>query len=139
MSCRIDKYAWSVRLAKTRSKAAEAVSKGKIRLNGEHVKPARDVKLGDEVQIIIHTATFNYKVIQLLERRVGAKQVPDYLLDITEEEEFGENKKVGFLQSQDTKTQSLRKQLKNDEIIAMHTHINQQKLGQSTATLKTLQ
>ena len=87
MSCRIDKYAWSVRLAKTRSKAAEAVSKGKIRLNGEHVKPARDVKLGDEVQIIIHTATFNYKVIQLLERRVGAKQVPDYLLDITEEEE----------------------------------------------------
>jgi ribosome-associated heat shock protein Hsp15 len=87
MSCRVDKFAWSVRLAKTRSQSAEAISKGKIRLNDQHVKPARDVKLGDTIQVIKHTATFSYKVIQLLDRRVGAKLVPDYIIDITPDEE----------------------------------------------------
>lgn len=87
MGCRVDKYAWSVRLSKTRSQATEAISKGKIRLNNQHVKPARDVKLGDTIQVIRHTATFSYKVIQLLNKRVGAKLVPDYLIDITPDEE----------------------------------------------------
>ncbi|MFT5778325.1 MAG: ribosome-associated heat shock protein Hsp15 [Crocinitomicaceae bacterium] len=87
MGYRIDKFAWSVRLAKTRSQSSDAVSKGKIRLNGQHVKPARDVKLGDEVQVIRHTATFTFRVIQLLERRVGAKLAPEYVVDITPDEE----------------------------------------------------
>ena len=87
MSCRVDKFAWSVRLAKTRSQSADAVTKGKIRLNNQHVKPARDVKLGDTIQVIRHTATFTFKVIQLLNRRVGAKLVPDYIIDITPDEE----------------------------------------------------
>ncbi|MDG1331302.1 MAG: S4 domain-containing protein [Crocinitomicaceae bacterium] len=87
MNCRVDKFAWSVRLAKTRSQSAEAVSKGKIRLNNQHVKPARDVKMGDTIQVIRHTATFSFKVIQLLNRRVGAKLVPDYIIDITTDEE----------------------------------------------------
>ena len=88
MSTRLDKYVWSVRLAKTRSQAADAISKGKVKLNGENVKPAKDVKIGDEINIIKHTATFTYKVLNILDRRVGAKLVPDYLLDITPEEEI---------------------------------------------------
>lgn len=87
MGCRVDKFAWSVRLAKTRSQSADAISKGKIRLNNQHVKPARDVKLGDTIQVIRHTATFSFRVIQLLERRVGAKLVLDYVIDITTDEE----------------------------------------------------
>ncbi len=87
MSCRLDKYAWSVRLAKTRSQAAEAITKGKIRLNGEQIKPARTVKLGDEIQVMKHTATFTYRIIELIDRRVGAKLVPDYIVDLTPEEE----------------------------------------------------
>lgn len=87
MSCRIDKFAWSVRLAKTRSISAEAISKGKIRLNGENVKPAKEVKLGDEVQIIKHTAVFSFRIIQLLNKRVGAKLVHEYIVDVTPEEE----------------------------------------------------
>ena len=81
MSTRLDKYVWSVRLSKTRSKAAEAISKGRVRLNGEHVKPAKDVKVGDEINITKHTAVFTFKVLQLLDRRIGAKLVPEYLLD----------------------------------------------------------
>lgn len=87
MSCRLDKFAWSVRLAKTRSQAAEMISKGKIRLNGESVKPAKDVKLGDEINVHKHTAVFTFRVIQILERRVGAKLVQDYIIDLTPEEE----------------------------------------------------
>ena len=84
MSCRVDKFVWSVRLAKTRSQASEAISKGKIKLNNENVKPAKEVKVGDTIQIVKHTSTFSYKVLNLLDRRVGAKLVPDYLLDITD-------------------------------------------------------
>ncbi len=87
MNCRVDKFAWSVRLAKTRSQSAEAVTKGKIRLNGVHVKPSRVVKVGDTVHVIRHTSTFSYKVIQLLQKRVGAKLVADYVIDITPDEE----------------------------------------------------
>lgn len=87
MSCRLDKFAWSVRLAKTRSQAAEAISKGRIRLNSETTKPAKEVKLGDEVSLHRHTAVFTFKVLQLLEKRVGAKLVTEYVLDITPDEE----------------------------------------------------
>ena len=87
MSCRVDKFVWCVRLAKTRSKATEAVNKGKVKLNGTQVKPAKEVKLGDEVQIIKHTAVYTFRIIQLLNNRVGAKLVADYIVDITPEEE----------------------------------------------------
>lgn len=83
MSCRLDKFVWAVRLAKTRSQAADAISKNKVKLNGETAKPSKEVKLGDEVQIIRHTAVFSFKVIQLLQKRVGAKLVADYIIDIT--------------------------------------------------------
>ena len=86
-SCRLDKFVWSVRLAKTRSQSADAISNGKVRLNDDHAKPAKEVKLGDEIQIIRNSAKFTFKVIQLLHNRVGAKLVQDYIIDITPEEE----------------------------------------------------
>ncbi len=75
-------------MAKTRSQAADAISKGRVKLNGENIKPAKYVKVGDEINIYKHTSVFTFKVLQLLDRRVGAKLVPDYLLDITPEEEI---------------------------------------------------
>ena len=87
MSMRIDKFVWCVRLSKTRSKASDRVKKGKVRLNGEQVKPSKDVKAGDIVQIVRHNALFSYKIKALLKNRVGAKLVEDYVTDITPEEE----------------------------------------------------
>jgi ribosome-associated heat shock protein Hsp15 len=87
MSCRLDKYVWSVRLAKTRSKSAEAISNGKVRLNNDIVKPAKEVKLGDEIQLIKHSAKFTFRVVQLLNKRIGAKLVQDYIIDVTPDEE----------------------------------------------------
>lgn len=100
MSYRLDKYVWCVRLAKTRSQATDAISKGKVRLNNKPAKPAKEVQLGDEIQIVKHTATYTFRVIKLLERRVGAKLVADHIVDITPQDElekyklYLENQKV---------------------------------------------
>lgn len=99
MSCRLDKFAWSVRLAKTRSQSATAVTKGKIRLNNDSVKPSKEVKPGDTVQLIKHTSTFSYKVIQLLDKRVGAKLVSEYIIDITPPEEVEKLRLYSLAQS----------------------------------------
>jgi ribosome-associated heat shock protein Hsp15 len=84
MSLRIDKYVWFVRLAKTRTLATELVQKNKIKLNNNPVKPSKEVKIGDTISIIKNNATFSYKIKDLLDRRVGAKLVADYLIDITD-------------------------------------------------------
>ena len=50
-SFRIDKWLWAARFFKTRSMATDAVDGGKVRLNGERIKPARGVKVGDLLEI----------------------------------------------------------------------------------------
>lgn len=51
ITVRIDKWLWAARFFKTRSLATDAVDGGKVRLNGERVKPARSVKPGDTLAI----------------------------------------------------------------------------------------
>lgn len=51
-------------------------------------KPARDVKIGDVIQVIKNTAVFEYKIKELIDRRVGAKLVSEYLIDVTKPEEI---------------------------------------------------
>ncbi len=87
MSCRYDKFVWSVRLSKTRSLATEAISKGKIRVNNTSIKPSKEVKIGDVIQISRHNAVFSYKVLEILDKRVGAKLVDQYIIDMTSDEE----------------------------------------------------
>lgn len=99
MSCRLDKFVWSVRLAKTRSKATDEISKGKVRLNGANVKPSREVKVGDEVQLVKHNALFSFKVIALLDKRVGPKLVELYVLDTTSDEEREKYRQYQLAQS----------------------------------------
>jgi ribosome-associated heat shock protein Hsp15 len=49
---RIDKWLWAARFFKTRSLAAAAVDGGRVKWNGQHVKPARELKPGDELDIV---------------------------------------------------------------------------------------
>jgi ribosome-associated heat shock protein Hsp15 len=87
MSLRWDKYIWSVRLAKTRSQASEALSKGRIKINDKETKPSREPHVGDLIRVQKNSAIFTYKVIQLLEKRIGPKLVAEYIIDLTPPEE----------------------------------------------------
>ena len=97
---RIDKYLWAVRLFKTRSLAANMVKNGKVMIDDEPIKPSRDVKIGDKISIKKNTALFSYEVIDLLEKRVGAKLVEDYIRDITPQEEIDKYKEYQLAQKQ---------------------------------------
>ena len=81
---RIDKWLWAARFFKTRSLAAQAVSGGKVQLNGLRVKPARTVKAGDELEI--HKSGFecHVRIVCLSDRR-GQAQVAQTLYQESEQ------------------------------------------------------
>lgn len=80
---RIDKWLWAVRLFKTRSIAIEACKKGRISIHGTNVKPSRMIKIGDIIEIRRAPITYSFEVLDLTERRMGAKLVPQYMKDVT--------------------------------------------------------
>ncbi len=85
---RIDKWLWSVRLFKTRTLAIEACKKGRIMIKGIPIKPSRMVKRNEVIQIRKSPITYSFQVVDLIERRVGAKLVPNYMKDVTPESEY---------------------------------------------------
>ena len=58
---RLDKYLWSIRLFKTRTEAAEACDKGKVKFNGIAAKAARNVSVGDEYEVKTEAKTLAHK------------------------------------------------------------------------------
>ena len=85
---RLDKYLWAVRIFKTRTIAAEACKKGRISINGALAKAARMVKPGDVIQVRKPPVTYSFKVLQTIEKRVGAKLVPEMMENITAPEQY---------------------------------------------------
>ena len=71
---RIDKWLWAARFFKTRSMAAQAVSGGKVHLNGGRIKPARIVQTGDELRIRRGEIEFVVIVHGLSDKRRPAKE-----------------------------------------------------------------
>lgn len=59
---RLDKWLWAARFFKTRSLATQAIDNGRVKLNGERVKPARDVKPGDRLELRIGEADWTLTV-----------------------------------------------------------------------------
>lgn len=84
---RIDKYLWSIRLFKTRSLAAEACEKGKVKLNGDSVKASKQVNAGDEYEVKTEAKKWIIKVIGLLANRVQYAEAIKYYIDLTPEED----------------------------------------------------
>jgi ribosome-associated heat shock protein Hsp15 len=85
---RIDKYLWSIRVFKTRSEATDACKGGKIRVNGADIKPSKAVKAGDVIVARKGAVAYTYKVLELIDKRQGAKLVPRYAENQTPEEEL---------------------------------------------------
>ncbi|MDT0389626.1 RNA-binding S4 domain-containing protein [Streptomyces dubilierae] len=69
---RVDSWIWSVRLVKTRSLGASACRGGHVRVNGERVKPAHAVRVGDEVRLRHEGRERVVVVTRLIRKRVGA-------------------------------------------------------------------
>ena len=85
---RIDKYLWSIRVYKTRTDATDACKGGKVRVNGADIKPSKAVKVGDTIVARKGPVTYTYKVVQLVDKRQGAKRVPEYAENLTPAEEI---------------------------------------------------
>jgi ribosome-associated heat shock protein Hsp15 len=83
---RIDKWLWVARFFKTRSLASMAIASHKIRCNGDHVKPARDLKVGDELEITIGQTVFAFIVQGMAEQRRPAHEARLLYQEIPESE-----------------------------------------------------
>lgn len=99
LNIRIDKFLWAVRIYKTRSLSSEKCRKSQVLINGVEVKPSRIVKEGDIIEIKVSPIVRKYQVFKLLENRVGAKLVSEYIIELTPETELKKlsKKKINFV------------------------------------------
>ena len=81
---RIDKWLWAARFFKTRSAAQQAIEGGKVRLNDERTKPAKDLKPGNRLVITINGYEWSVQVVQLSDKR-GPATVARTLYEESEE------------------------------------------------------
>ncbi len=85
---RLDKYLWAIRLFKTRSQAAEACEKGKVKYNGLSAKPAKAVAVNDEYEVKTEAKKWLIRVTGLLYNRVQYSEAINFYMDITPAEEI---------------------------------------------------
>ena len=88
VEARLDKWLWASRIYKTRTMAADACKNGRIAINGQQAKPSRLVKAGDEVSVKKSPVTYKFRVLQPIEKRVGAKLIPEILENITPPDQY---------------------------------------------------
>lgn len=88
MSMRVDKYLWCVRVFKTRSLSKDAIVSGRVEIGGEVVKPSREVREGDEIQVRKKAILYTYEVQGIPKSRVGPALVEQFVEDITSQEEL---------------------------------------------------
>jgi ribosome-associated heat shock protein Hsp15 len=80
-SARVDQWLWAVRLAPTRSAAADACRGGHVRVNGCTAKPATSVKVGDRVEVQVGRRLRVVEVTKTITKRVGAPLAAECLVD----------------------------------------------------------
>lgn len=85
---RVDKYLWCTRYYKTRNIATEACKKGRISVNGQVVKPSREVFPSDKISLRRDQINYKLTVLDIPQSRVGAKLVDIYRKDETPPEAF---------------------------------------------------
>lgn len=85
---RIDKWLWAVRIFKTRTIASDAIKMGRVTIGGQKVKPSRNVKVGEVIDVKKPPITYSFKVLALAENRMGAKLVPGFMENVTRKEQL---------------------------------------------------
>ena len=100
---RIDKWLWAVRVFKTRTIASEACKKGRVLIDNHSVKPSRMIRIGEVVQVKKPPVTYSFKVLDIAQKRMGAKLVAGFMENVTPPEEYEVlemNKLSGFIDRQ---------------------------------------
>lgn len=100
---RVDKWLWAVRVFKTRTVASDACKKGRVMIDRVAVKPSRNVRVGEIVEVRKPPITFSFKVLELADKRMGAKMVPRYMENVTPSDQYELlelNKISGFVDRQ---------------------------------------
>nr|WP_320118325.1 RNA-binding S4 domain-containing protein [uncultured Marinifilum sp.] len=85
---RVDKWMWAVRIFKTRSLAAEACKKGKVSMNGVTIKPSREIRIDDKIDIRFPPIIRSYRVKAISGKRMSAKLTVDFMEDITAQDQL---------------------------------------------------
>ncbi len=93
---RVDKYLWCTRYFKTRSIATRACKKGAVKVNGETVKPSREVFPGDQIILRKDQVNYSLEVLDHPSNRVGAKLVNLYRVDTTPSEAFEQQELLSY-------------------------------------------
>lgn len=89
---RIDKWLWSVRIFKSRTVATDACKGGKVKINGESIKPSYQLQEGEVVQVRKNGFDFQFKAVKLIQKRVGAPIAVTCYEDLTPQEELDKYK-----------------------------------------------
>lgn len=89
---RIDKWLWAVRIYKTRTLATDACKEGKIKAGAATAKPSHLVSVGDRLSVKKNGFNLEFKVLNLIEKRVGAPIAVTCYEDLTPEEEINKYK-----------------------------------------------
>lgn len=85
---RIDKWLWAVRIFKTRTVASEACKKGRIIIGNVAVKPSRNIRVGEVIEVRKPPVTFSFKVLELADKRMGAAKTPQFMENVTPPEQY---------------------------------------------------
>lgn len=85
---RIDKWLWMVRLFKTRSMATDACNAGKVKMDGNNLKPSKNIKENEVYVVRIGQLEKTVQVLGSPKSRVGAPLVPQFYTDLTPPEEY---------------------------------------------------
>ena len=87
-TARIDKWLWAVRIYKTRTMATDACAGGKVKMNNKTVKASRMVRPGNLIQVRKEVVRYEYIVLKIAEKRMGAKIVQNFVEDVTKAKEL---------------------------------------------------
>ena len=85
---RMDKFLWSIRIFKTRSDAADACKRGRVKAYGTEAKSSREVKSGDEISVRKGVVTYSFRVKTPIDKRQPAKLVEEYVENTTPQSEL---------------------------------------------------
>ncbi len=101
-SLRLDKWLWTARFYKTRSLATEAISGGKVHLNGQRTKPGKEVKIGNRVIISKGSSQWEVTVVGIISQRRPAKEAVSLYRETAESVEKREAESINRRQQKES-------------------------------------